>query len=204
LPASGSQAEVIVVAVRWYRRFGLSDRDVDELLAERGIAVDHVTGYRWVQRFTRCWPTRPDSPGTRRTIAGSWTRPTSRSTASGVTSTGAIDQHGQVIDVLLTTRRDAAAALRFFTRALRTLKSDPAGGGHGRCTGLSGRARRSLREPPARGLRGSYIRQTRLNQTPKPDQTSDAVSCPGSSRNVVTAAEVSTMEVPPESPYLPR
>jgi transposase-like protein len=45
-------AEVIVVAVRWYLRYGLSYRDVEELLAERGIAVDHVTVYRWVQRFT--------------------------------------------------------------------------------------------------------------------------------------------------------
>ena len=44
-------AEVIVVAVRWYLRYGLSYRDVEELLAERGIDVDHVTVYRWVQRF---------------------------------------------------------------------------------------------------------------------------------------------------------
>jgi hypothetical protein len=43
--------EVIVLAVRWYLRFGLSDRDVKELLAERGVEVDHVTVYRWVQRF---------------------------------------------------------------------------------------------------------------------------------------------------------
>jgi transposase-like protein len=43
---------VIVVAVRWYLRYGLSYRDVEELLAERGIEVDHVTVYRWVQRFT--------------------------------------------------------------------------------------------------------------------------------------------------------
>ena len=41
-------AEVIVIAVRWYLRY----RDVEELLAERGIEVDHVTVYRWVQRFT--------------------------------------------------------------------------------------------------------------------------------------------------------
>src|SRR6266542_3151498 len=45
-------AEVIVVAVRWYLRYGLSYRDVEELLVERGIEVDHVTVYRWVQRFT--------------------------------------------------------------------------------------------------------------------------------------------------------
>jgi transposase, IS6 family len=44
--------EVIVVAVRWYLRFGLSYRDVEELLVERGVEVDHVTIYRWVQRFT--------------------------------------------------------------------------------------------------------------------------------------------------------
>ena len=44
--------DVIVLAVRWYLRFALSDRDVEELLAEPGIQVDHVTIYRWVQRFT--------------------------------------------------------------------------------------------------------------------------------------------------------
>ena len=41
-----------MVAVRWYLRYGLSYRDVEELLAERRIEVDHVTVYRWVQRFT--------------------------------------------------------------------------------------------------------------------------------------------------------
>ena len=40
------------MAVRWYLRYGLSYRDVEELLAERGIDVDHVTVYQWVQRFT--------------------------------------------------------------------------------------------------------------------------------------------------------
>jgi len=44
--------EVISVAVRSYLRYGLSYRDVEELLAERGVTVDHVTVYRWVQRFT--------------------------------------------------------------------------------------------------------------------------------------------------------
>ena len=41
-----------MLAVRWYLRFGLSYRDLEELLEERGIDVDHVTLYRWVQRFT--------------------------------------------------------------------------------------------------------------------------------------------------------
>ncbi len=44
--------EVIVLAVRWYLRFAISYRDVEELLAERGVEVDHTTIYRWVQRFT--------------------------------------------------------------------------------------------------------------------------------------------------------
>ncbi len=41
-----------MLAVRWYLRYGLSYRDVEELLAERGIEVDHVTVFRWVQRVT--------------------------------------------------------------------------------------------------------------------------------------------------------
>jgi transposase-like protein len=44
--------EVIAVAVRWYLRYGLSYRDVEELMAERCIDVDHVTIYRWLQTFT--------------------------------------------------------------------------------------------------------------------------------------------------------
>jgi IS6 family transposase len=44
--------DVIVLAVRWPLRFGLSDRDLEELLAERGVDVDHVSVYRWVLRFT--------------------------------------------------------------------------------------------------------------------------------------------------------
>jgi IS6 family transposase len=62
--------EVIVLAVRWYLRFALSYRDVEELLTERGIQVDHVTIYRWVQRFTPPGPAAVP-PAT----AGRWTRP---------------------------------------------------------------------------------------------------------------------------------
>ena len=43
---------MVLLAVRWYLRYGLSYRDVEELLAERCIDVDHVAIYRWVQRFT--------------------------------------------------------------------------------------------------------------------------------------------------------
>jgi transposase, IS6 family len=44
--------EVIMLTVRCYLRYNLSYRDLEELLAERGVEVDHVTLYRWVQRFT--------------------------------------------------------------------------------------------------------------------------------------------------------
>ena len=45
-------SDVIVVAVRWYLRYSLAYSAVEELLVERGVEVDHVTVYRWVQRFT--------------------------------------------------------------------------------------------------------------------------------------------------------
>ena len=45
------EPEVILLAVGWYLRFSLSYRDVEDLLAERGLLVDHVTVWRWVQRY---------------------------------------------------------------------------------------------------------------------------------------------------------
>ena len=100
-------AEVIVVAVRWYLRFGLSYRDVEELLLERGIDVDHVTVYRWVQRFT---PLLADAARfTRRSPGDRWFVDETYVKVNGVWRYvyRAIDQHGQVIDVLVSARRDA-------------------------------------------------------------------------------------------------
>ena len=45
------RTRVILLAVGWYLRFSLSYRDVEELLAERGLSADHVTVWRWVQRY---------------------------------------------------------------------------------------------------------------------------------------------------------
>jgi transposase-like protein len=67
--------EVIILAVCWYLRFGLSYRDGEELLAERGIQVDHVTVYRWVQRFTPLLIDAHDPAGTLLVIAGLSMRP---------------------------------------------------------------------------------------------------------------------------------
>src|SRR5512144_2098396 len=44
-------AEVILLCVRWCCRYGISYRDLEEMMAERGVAVDHATLYRWVQRY---------------------------------------------------------------------------------------------------------------------------------------------------------
>ena len=91
------------MAVRWYLRYGLSYRDVEELLAERGVEVDHVTVCRWVQRLH---PLLADAAQVRPVIGGSSTRPTSGSVVSGATSTALSTSHGQVIDVLVSKRRD--------------------------------------------------------------------------------------------------
>jgi transposase, IS6 family len=66
--------DVIVLAVRWYLRFGLSYRDVEELLTERGVEVDHVTVYRWVLRFTPLLAEAATHVDTPSGIAGLWTR----------------------------------------------------------------------------------------------------------------------------------
>jgi transposase-like protein len=68
--------EVIAVSVRWYLRYGLSYRDVEELLAERGIEVDHVTVDRWCRPSRRSSSTRPAMLGTRPVAGGSSMRPT--------------------------------------------------------------------------------------------------------------------------------
>ncbi|SIM54813.1 DDE domain-containing protein [Micromonospora cremea] len=114
-----------MLAARWYLRYCLSYRDVEELLVERGVEVDHVTVFRWVQRFA---PLLADaarfcrhSPGDR------WHDDETYVKVNGVWRYvyRAIDQYGQVINVLVSTRRDAAAARRFFRRALSTLKVTP-------------------------------------------------------------------------------
>jgi transposase-like protein len=116
---------VIVLAIRWYLRFNLSYRDVEELLVERGVDVDHVTVFRWVQRFT---PLLADaarfcrhSPGDRWCVDETYVKVNGRWRYVY----RAIDQHGQVIDVLVSPRRDAVAARRFFHRALSTLTVTP-------------------------------------------------------------------------------
>jgi transposase, IS6 family len=111
--------EVIVLAVRWYLRFGPS-RDVEELLAERGIDVDHVTVHRWVQRFS---PRLADAARFgRHRVGDRWQVDETYIKVAGrwVYLCRAVDQFGQVIDVYASARRAADAARRFFNGARTT------------------------------------------------------------------------------------
>ena len=102
----------------WYLRFSLSYRNVEKLLIERGLPADHTTIWRWVQCYApelnkrcrrelkptnRSW--RVDETYVR--VKGKWTY-----------LYRAVDSAGATIDFLLTARRDAAAAKRFFHKAL--------------------------------------------------------------------------------------
>ena len=110
--------DIILLAIRWYLRFGLSYRDVEELLAERGVTVDHVTIFRWVQRFT---PELIDAARPcRHAVGGRWFVDETYVRVAGVWRYvyRAVDQHGRVIDILVSARRDGAAARRFFQRVL--------------------------------------------------------------------------------------
>jgi IS6 family transposase len=112
--------EVILIAVRWYLRYGLSYRDLEELLAERGIEVDHVTLFRWVQRFTPLLvgAARP----CRHSVGSHWFVDETYVKVSGTWRYifRAVDQYGQVIDVFLSKKRDLKAATAFFANAIRS------------------------------------------------------------------------------------
>jgi transposase, IS6 family len=110
--------DLILLAVRWYLRYGLSYRDVQELLAERGVDVDHVTIYRWVQRFT---PLAIDAARPcRHSVGDRWFVDETYVRVAGVWRYvyRAVDQNGQVIDVNVSKRRNVDAATRFFETML--------------------------------------------------------------------------------------
>jgi putative transposase len=110
--------EVSAHAVRLYLRFALSFRDVEELLAERGIAVRYETVRRWVATFGAVYAEelRRREGRTGRT----WHMDEMAVRLGGRVHWRwrAVDEHGQTLDVLLQERRDTAAAERFFRRLL--------------------------------------------------------------------------------------
>ena len=112
------EPEVILLAVGWYLRFSLSYRDVEELLAERGLRADHVTIWRWVQRY---------APEVNRRLRSrlkltndSWRMDETYIRVKGkwVYLYRAVDSTGATIDFLLSAKRDTVAAKRFLTKGL--------------------------------------------------------------------------------------
>jgi transposase, IS6 family len=109
---------IIVTCVRWYCRFSLSLRDLEELMAERGLAVDHTTIWRWVQRY---------GPEVHRRLRGNVKQKSStwHMDETFVRIAGrwrylfrAVDSHGQTVDFYLSETRDREAAKRFLKKAL--------------------------------------------------------------------------------------
>ncbi len=109
---------VIALAVRWYLRYRLSYADVAAWLAERGITVDPSTIYDWVRTFT---PRFIDAARMHRSPVGRRWRVDETYLKIGGRWRylfRAIDEHGQIIDVYLSDRRDTTAAQRFFEGAM--------------------------------------------------------------------------------------
>ena len=111
-------AAVILWAVRWYLMFPISYRDLELMLLDRGVEVDHSTIFRWIQAYAaelekRIRPHLRLSNGSWRVdetyvrVKGRWTY-----------LNRAVDSRGQTIDFLLSAKRDTAAAKRFFRKAL--------------------------------------------------------------------------------------
>jgi transposase-like protein len=112
------QPEIILLTVRWYCRYALSYRDLEEMMAERGLSVDHSTIQRWVVQYApelnkRCRRhLRPANDSWRVDetyikVRGQW-----------VYLYRAVDSSGQTLDFMLSDKRDTAAATRFLKKAL--------------------------------------------------------------------------------------
>jgi len=114
------EAEIILLCVRWYLRYSLSYRDLEEMMLERGLHVDHTTIYRWVQRYApeldkRCRPHL-------KAFTDSWKVD---ETYIKVRKTWmylyrAVDSQSHTLEFLLSATRDAEAAKRFFVKVLHS------------------------------------------------------------------------------------
>ena len=114
------EAEIILLCVRWYLRYSLSYRDLEEMMRERGLSVDHSTSYRWVQHYApeidkRC---RPHLKATNDSWKVDETYIKVRKTWMYLYR--AVDSEGKTLEFLLSATRDAEAAKRFFLKALHT------------------------------------------------------------------------------------
>lgn len=114
--------DIIIWAVRWYCKYGISYRDLEEMLSERGISVDHATIYRWVQYYAPKildklkWYWKP-------TIGYSWRVDETYIKVKGkwVYLYRALDKYGNTIDFYLSSTRNNKAAKRFLGKALKSI-----------------------------------------------------------------------------------
>jgi IS6 family transposase len=107
---------IILLCVRWYCRFQLSYRDLEEMMGERGLSVDHTTIFRWVQRYA---PEINKSIRPHLKLAGASYRidETYIQVGKGWNYLyRAVDKEGKTIEFMLSAKRDIAAAKRFFKR----------------------------------------------------------------------------------------
>jgi transposase-like protein len=114
------EPDLILTRVRGYLAYPLSDRNREEMRAERGVDVDHSSVYRWVQKFT---PQLEAAfrKGQKRPVGTSWRMDETYIKVKGQWKYlyRAVDRDAQTIDVLLTAYRDQKAARRFFKKAIR-------------------------------------------------------------------------------------
>ena len=111
---------VILHAVFFYLRYAVSYRDLEEIIAERGVKVDHATLNRWVVKFAPLIAARAQAR--KRPTATSWRMDETYIRVKGKWTYlyRAVDRDGQTLDFLLSNRRDLSAARRFFKRAIGT------------------------------------------------------------------------------------
>jgi putative transposase len=108
------------MVVRWYVAYALSYRDIEELMRERGVPIDHATIQRWVIKFAPllCAAFKKRKS----TVNGSWRMDETYIKIKGkwYYQYRAVDKYGFTIDFMLSKHRDAAAAKRFFKKAIRS------------------------------------------------------------------------------------
>lgn len=111
--------ELILVCIRWYAAYALSYRNLEEMMQERGVSVDHSTVNRWAIRFLPLL--EKIFRRHKRPVGGSWRMDETYIKVRGQWKYlyRAVDKKGCTIDFLLRAKRDKAAATRFFRNAMR-------------------------------------------------------------------------------------
>ena len=113
------EPELILLCVRWYLRYQLSYRDVEEMMRERGLSVDHSTVFRWVQRYA---PEINKRMRPHLKLAGASYRVDETYVKVGKQWKylyRALDKEGNTIEFMLSAKRDISAAKRFFKKVMR-------------------------------------------------------------------------------------